>query len=371
MPETTTQTGLNGTSIQAQGGKILSQVAGYVGVRTIAIGLRAGLFSAIAEHPGGVSVQTLADEMGFDPFYLAVWARAAYSAEVLELATTAPAEGYDPQHRRFTDLDAQTYVLAPHMEELLLDEASSAYVGGMPLVLIEPEMFDVFGERLASGQRLWWDECSPRFLRGVSRTGVPFYTRLVPEGLQRVPRLSEVLADAPRVLELCCGVGRGLVRLARHYPAARLTGVDGDAHSLSLAERRVSEAGCAEGVVLHQSSLEDLDVDGDFDVVLINNSMHECRDIGRVAENVHRALRPGGIFVISDFPFPSATSDCRTIPARIMGGIQFFEALIDDQLLPTRAFQQVLARQGFEDVGSFELAPVHAVTHGCKPAGDD
>jgi SAM-dependent methyltransferase len=354
-------------SIKQQAGKILGQVAGYVGVRTIAIGLQAGLFAALADAPEGLSVQALADRLGLDPFYVKVWARSAYASEVLELTTAAPAESYDPQERRFTDLTAQTFALAPHMAELLLDEDSPAYIGGMPQVLLEPEIFDRFGDNLATGERLWWDACSPRFLQGVSGTGGPFYTRLVPQGLSRVPGLDAALAGTPRIMELCCGVGRGLIRLLEHIPGAQLHGIDGDAHSLTLAGERVRHAGYADRVVLEQSTLEDLDVGEGFDLVVINISMHECRDLRQVTDNVFRALRPGGTFVISDFPFPAATRDCRTVPARIMGGIQFFEALIDDQLLPTSAFVRALEERGFEGVDAFEVTPVHAITYGRRP----
>lgn len=366
MSLTTPAVDTNVPSLHEQSGRVLGQLAGYVGVRALATGLRSGLIEALAGHPDGASAQSLADELGLDPFYVAVWLRAAYGAELVELVVAAEHEGWDPQARRFTDLDEQTYLLAPHMEELLLDEGSPAYIGGMPQVLLEPEMFDAFEENLASGERLWWDDCSPRFLQGVSRTGGPFYTRLLPGGLERVPGLAEVLTAAPRVLELCCGVGRGLVRVADHVPGARLTGVDGDAHSLELARRRLEESGVDE-VELHCSSLEDLDVGTGYDLVFINISMHECRDIARVTDNVYRALRPGGHFVISDFPFPAATRDCRSVPARIMSGIQCFEALIDDQLMPTEAFRRVLHERGFEGVGSFDISPVHAVTHGRRP----
>ena len=49
-----------------------------------------------------------------------------------------------------------------------------------------------------------------------------------------------------------------------------------------------------------------------------------------------------------------------------MRGIQFFEALIGDQLLPTQAYVELLDEHGFRDVGSFDLTPVHAVTYGRK-----
>ena len=49
-----------------------------------------------------------------------------------------------------------------------------------------------------------------------------------------------------------------------------------------------------------------------------------------------------------------------------MSGIQFFEAMIDDQLLPTQAYVDLLNKHGYRDVGSFDMTPVHAVTYGQK-----
>ncbi len=140
----------------------------------------------------------------------------------------------------------------------------------------------------------------------------------------------------------------------------------GDAHSLKLVADRVSQAGLQERVSLQQRSLEDLDEQDQYEVALINLSMHECRDIEKVARNVYRALKPGGYFVISDFPFPASVQETRTLPARVMSGIQFFEALVGDQLLPTQAYVDLLGKHGFNNVDAFDLTPVHAVTFGRK-----
>jgi hypothetical protein len=51
-----------------------------------------------------------------------------------------------------------------------------------------------------------------------------------------------------------------------------------------------------------------------------------------------------------------------------MTGIQFFEAQIDDQLLPRAAYDGLLARHGFVDIGSVQLTPMHALTFGRRPA---
>ena len=50
-----------------------------------------------------------------------------------------------------------------------------------------------------------------------------------------------------------------------------------------------------------------------------------------------------------------------------MTGIQFFEAQIDDQLLPRAVYDDLLARHGFTDLGSVQLTPMHALTWGRRP----
>ena len=334
--------------IQQQAGKVLSQVAGYVGLRTIDIGLQHGLFETLAKAPLGMTAEALAEETGLDPFYTEVWCRSAYAAEVLEVG------------------EYEAYRLAPHMDKLLLDIDFPGYIGGLPGVMVQPEFFDRFAENLPSGKRIWWNECSPTFIDKVSSTGRPFYTRLIPTGLSRVPGLDESLTNGAKVLELACGTGTGLVRMAENYPKATLVGVDGDAHSVKLVMDRVSQAGLQERISILQSALEDLDEQDQYGLALINISMHECRVIEKVARNVYRALKPGGHFVISDFPFPASVQESRTLPARVMSGIQFFEALIGDQLLPTQAYVELLTQHGFRDVGFFDLTPVHAVTYGRK-----
>ena len=331
------------TDIKQQVGAMLGLAAGYVGHRTVAIGLRSGLLATLAEGAG--TPDELADRAQLDPFYVFAWCRAAYGAGVC-------------------DRDGEVYRLAPHLDTVLLDETAPTYAGGVFSVLEQPEMFTRFEASLASGERLWWDGCAPDFIAGVAGTGRPFYRRLVPDGLARVPGLPERLAAGARVLDTACGAGHGLVLLAQAYPQSTVAGVDGDAHSIALARERLAEAGLAERVHVWHSPLEKLTVEQPFDVVINNISMHECRDIDDVARNVRAALLPGGWFVISDFPFPDDDDGLRTVPGRVMSGIQVFEAQIGDQLLPRRAYDDLLSRHGFTDLGFASLTPMHALTWG-------
>jgi SAM-dependent methyltransferase len=333
--------------VQQQAGKVLSQVAGYVGVRTIDIGLRRGILAEIGKHPEGITPEDLAKKLGMHAFYIEVWGQSAYAAEVI-------------------DLSDGRYLLAPHMDKLLLDNDFPGYIGGMPSVLLSKEMFGTFDENLESGDPLWWDKCSPEFIEAVMNTGRAFYNRLIPNGMSKIAGLEDKLNAGARVLELATGAGFGLTKMASQYPKSTFVAVDGDEFSLGLAKEAVATAGASDRVSFVTSWFEDIDHESEFDACVINISMHECRDIEKVTANVHRALKPGGVFVISDFPFPETTEGTRTVPARIMCGIQFFEALIEDQLLPTKAYVDLLGKQGFRDVAAFDITPVHAVTHGVK-----
>ncbi len=332
-------------SVADQAQVVLPHAAGYASHRTIGIGLRSGLIEALAQRPEGATADELAASLGFDPFYVGVWLRSALAAGVL----TRAGDGHQ---------------LAPHMAALLLDRDSPAYVGALFQVLEQHELFGRFEEVLASGERLWWDDTSPEWIAGVAGSGRPFYTRLVPGGLSQVPGLAERLEAGCRVVDTACGAGTGVVKLAEAYPACEIVGVDGDGYSIDLARKRVAEAGLTDRVDFHVSPLEEMIFDEPATLVINNISMHECRDIDRTTERVRAALEPGGWFVISDFPFPETDEGLATVPGRLMSAIQFFEAQIDDQLLPRRAYDELLARHGFTDLGAVELTPVHALTWG-------
>jgi len=349
--------------IKEQAGKVLAHVAGYVATRTLEMGVSHGFFEAIASHPGGIDVESLAEQLGYDPFYTEVWLRSAVASELLEVEGD-PVEHYSSEERRFERCPDRKFRLAEHMETLLLDKDFPSYLGALPVILKQREVFDQFAENLESGERLWWNDCSPQTINAVSNTGWSFYVRLIPGGLDQIPGMGEVLAGSPRIAELCCGVGKGTQRLAEQVPECTIVSVDGDEYSLQQAQERMEAAGLSGRVEFVHSYLEDMQLDPGFDLVFINISMHECRDIDKVAANVKACLRPGGVFVISDFPFPTSVDTQRTIPGRIMSGIQFFEALIEDQLMPTTVFVDLLEKHGFKDVGSFDLSPVHAITYG-------
>ena len=123
--------------VPEQAGKLLAQFDGYVGFKTIEIGLANGLLAALNDNPNCLSAEELANAAGTESFYTGVWAKAAYGASLIDLNND------------------QKYVLAAHMDKLLLNPEFPGYVGGIIDVFIKPEIFVNFNENLPTGERTW------------------------------------------------------------------------------------------------------------------------------------------------------------------------------------------------------------------------
>lgn len=79
-------------------------------------------------------------------------------------------------------------------------------------------------------------------------------------------RMIERLGVPPggTVLEIGCGTGRNLIAVARHYPTARLYGLDISEEMLATARASVARAGLSDRIVLMQGDATDFDAQALF-----------------------------------------------------------------------------------------------------------
>ena len=133
------------------------------------------------------------------------------------------------------------------------------------------------------------------------------YSRLAPRYDTRWSFYVEATANAAiarlsppptaRVLDVGCGTGVLLQKLARKFPEARLFGVDPAREMLALARRRLSpETGLAEGWAEALPFAE-----GAFDVVVSCSMFHFSRRPVSALAEMTRVLRPGGELLITDW----------------------------------------------------------------------
>lgn len=114
-----------------------------------------------------------------------------------------------------------------------------------------------------------------------------------------------------KILDIACTHGLTTTGLAERFPDAEVTGLDLAAPVLRVAHRRAADMGVDVNFV--QGAAENMKFeDNTFDLVVAYILFHEVPvEIGReVIDEVHRVLRPGGVFVIADFPSgaPPATT---------------------------------------------------------------
>ena len=336
------------TEPSEQAAKILGPLSGTAIVWSLDLGLRLGIFEQLVERPSGATAEEVANALDLDLQYTHVILRAAYAAEVL-------------------DLDDGRYRLAEHMSTLLLDSDAPGYLGGAVRTFVAlRETYLDLRSFARTGAREWWSDFDPEWIDAVAENGQTYYRRLLNLVVPRLPAVAGSLERGARYLDLACGVCRGPAKVAATFPRTTVTAVDGDSYTLEVAEREMKEQGLGDRFRFVHSMLEDLDIDGGHDLAVINISLHEVRDMERAVERAYAALDPGGTFLVSEFPFPDHEEDCRTVPGRLMCGIQFFEAHIGCQLLPTARFVDLLQRAGFREVGVIDVTPVHVVVHGTK-----
>ncbi len=112
------------------------------------------------------------------------------------------------------------------------------------------------------------------------------------------------------LVDLGCGRGRDLARaMALVGPAGRVFGVDGSAAMLDRARQAVPPG--AANVSLSLGDLAAVGLpDGVATVVISNCAINHASDKAAVYREIHRLLRPGGRFVVSDVvserPLPEA-----------------------------------------------------------------
>ncbi len=332
--------------IKEASSKIAGYFGGYFAVWTIDLGVRTGLFAEIVKYPNGITSSVLAKKKEFDALNVDVWCRNAYGAELLEI-----------QNGR--------YILSPAMKVILFDRDSPAYATGTAQALIGlRDIFVALRKRMKSGDRLWWDSAPREFVDAVAESSRAFYTRLL-NFIDQKKKLSNLL-NKGTLLEVGSGYGSGLIRFAKQYPNAKLIGVDGDKYSIKQAKSAFKHAKISNQIRFVTSTFEDYNESEVADFALINISLHEARNKRKVVKAMHNALKPGGVILVSEFPYPEVVENLRTPPSRVMSGVQYFEAMIDDQLLPTKEFVSLLNGIGFKNIEVVELAPVHVVILGYK-----
>jgi cyclopropane fatty-acyl-phospholipid synthase-like methyltransferase len=160
--------------------------------------------------------------------------------------------------------------------------------------------------------------------------------------LPSLPGMKDKLEAGARVLDVGCGLGGLMCKVAEAWPNAECVGLDIDPHGIELAEARIADAGLADRVSVRLASGEAA-ADEEFDLALMFEVLHEI-DAGvraGVVEGAARSLKPGGVLWILDETYPASLAELRDPSFNFAVQTQLNE-LVWGNVVPTEAEQQSL-----------------------------
>jgi demethylmenaquinone methyltransferase/2-methoxy-6-polyprenyl-1,4-benzoquinol methylase len=163
-----------------------------------------------------------------------------------------------------------------------------------------------------------------------------------------------------RILDLGCGTGE-LTRLtARHFPDARVVGMDFTAAMLAVAQRRTGADTAATRISYGRGTAMRLPfADGSFDLATNAFLARNLVDLDAALAEMRRVLRPGGVLLILEITEPVSPTFGAVFHAYFDHVVPWLGAAVDSagpyrylpeslrRLPPRPQFREALRRAGF------------------------
>lgn len=251
----------------------------------VSIGHRTGLFDTMAEMAPATSGE-IAGRAGLDERYVREWLGAMTVGEIVT---------HDPQsktyhlpathagslsHKSPADNVAVFAQYVPLLGSVENDIVQCFYQGGG----VPYERFGRFHEIMAedSGQSV-----------------VPALEEHI---LPLVPGLREQLERGISVLDVGCGRGKALNKLARLFPNSRFKGFDISREAIDYARREANQNNSNNATFEIQDAreMERVAMPGSFNLITTFDAVHDQRDPKTVLRGIRRLLAEDGVYLAQD-----------------------------------------------------------------------
>ncbi|TMK35778.1 MAG: methyltransferase domain-containing protein [Actinobacteria bacterium] len=267
--------------------RVFASSLGYFDILSIHLGLRLGLYRALADR-GAMTSDELADAAGIDERYAREWLEQQATRAIVRADL-----GADPT--RFT--------LPPGHAEVLLDGDSLSFMGASIGQLMSlPAAIGAVQGAFRSGEGVPYEAYGKEGVEGQGASNRPtFLTTLPQEWLPAIDAIHERLSAGPaRVVDVGCGTGWSSIAIAHAYPSVQVDGFDPDEISIQMARDHALEAGVADRVRFHREDAAELTRHGPFDVATAFECIHDMARPVEVLGAVREALADDGAMLIVD-----------------------------------------------------------------------
>ncbi len=251
----------------------------------LSIGHRTGLLDAMRDTEPATSAE-IATKAGLNERYVREWLGAMVTGRIVDVDPSTNRFTLPAEHAAFLTRPAgadnigvftQYISLLGGVEEEIVECFKKG--GGVPYAKF-PRFHDVMAED--SGQSV---------LSSLELHIVPL-----------VPQLPQRLSAGMQMLDVGCGRGRIINRLAELYPKSRFTGIDLSSEAILSAWEEAAEKKLRniEFIVADLSQFDKTAEAEAFDLVTTFDAVHDQAKPLNVLRGIHRTLRPTGVYLMQD-----------------------------------------------------------------------
>jgi 2-polyprenyl-3-methyl-5-hydroxy-6-metoxy-1,4-benzoquinol methylase len=285
---------VDATKAQAFAGRLLTALNDAALCLMVSVGHRTGLFDVMSRSQPATS-EELSSRAGLNERYVREWLGAMVTARVVTIDPATSRFLLPAEHAAFLTRAAVADNMAVFAQYVAVlggveDDIVECFKkgGGVPY-----ERFRRFHEVMAED------------------SGQSVLSSLESHILPLVPPLTDRLAEGISVLDVGCGSGRIMNRLAELYPRSTFVGMDLSNEAIGFARAEASSKGL-KNVEFTAVDLSDFDAraePGSFDLITTFDAVHDQAKPLNVLKGIHRALKPDGTYLMQDI---SGTSHMHT-----------------------------------------------------------
>jgi SAM-dependent methyltransferase len=304
--------------------ELASSVGGFYRSWVIYLGLELGLFARIrAAGTTGLAAPDLAAAADCRPGPIEAWVRAAHAGDLIQL-------------------HGSRALMADDVAAVLLDDTHPEYLGGQFVVAIASSLdYGGLVDFFRTGRTI--PERPPRFHRAIEAVTVQDIAVFFQEGLADLPDLAAELTRGGRVIDVACGGGKWLIAMAQRFPATQLVGVEFEPDSVERATRHVTEAGLDDRIRIEARTIPDMPFRREFDLVYLQDALHELPDPTGSLRASWAAVAPGGRLVVLEWCLPEDPGESPSLQAELLWGIQIDELYQGTQMYTHAGYDALFA----------------------------
>ena len=267
-------------AVEAQMGKIMTELGGALGVLLTSLGTRSGLWAALA-GAGPLTTADVAAKVSVDPSLVREWLRAQAAGGYLD---------YDAAHGTFTLPD-------PVAAALYYGPGGALVDAGATMLSAMGERFAAFSEAFGTGQGFGWHQRTAEYWHGMdafSRITLP--AELIQAAINEMAGVAAALAAGGSVADVGCGYGAPTLAIAGLYPAAQVLGVD--YHDASIAHSRAEAARSGVGNARFEVAAAAELPGQDYDLITFFDVLHDLGDPLAALRRAREAVAPDGAVLL-------------------------------------------------------------------------